>query len=1005
MRSAKKLMITAMALAGILPNSLAAENLLKNPGFEEIATDNVPVGWQREYNPLLSVPLQILDRENGNGKTVCLLTEEWNFLRPQFLTQTLSLPAGSKALKLSVECKGQGMINLVFRFLKDGKPLAVEKVDLGTGEHELPKENRNEQSLAQVYERREAAVAVPDGANGVMIKIGNTCGALDTLNTWGKLFIDNASLEAMPEPCPATVPRLLSEKLENIPGKDVAASAKILTEPVSYNRESLIDKDVKTAPEAQGGQLSRLFNASFLFPAEIPFAKAAVYISASTQALDIRGDADGDGVYELLLGSADSLTGKGWLTLELNPTPVKAVRIQPRQGTSYGFQHSYPCFSEVSLFTDAKSASKAGPPAGIARPAAIPKDLHFASLRQEAVTVPPVKERNFQRMIFADIWMWGVYPKKTGNSVPDFTKNEAFRHTAEICKRAGVDSICIDLTNSSCENLMPWPSKVCNGTDVNLLQPLIEALHKEGFKVYAHLIHNITPFETVKWHYPEEETSRYPYMKQYPSLLFGDYWKKNWLAIEEELMACGLDGVGISSDEQYYRGHFMETFPKDEPARALYLKRFGHELPQHEEDTLAFRQWIQMRHEALADIFGYWTGELKKKYPKIWTYSMLMAWTDENSNITGSTMPLDLLGARSGISALGSDYMDQYGMAGAAAANGWRKATMANDGNLCGGIQTDIQHIGRTLNLWMYGGNSSTYWRFNWLDELGSMSAITRAYRLSDDLEALGAFDAKPPKSIALLSSRASCDWQQINAWWGKHDEQNWDRAVEGQRGWFADRAVFYALQKNGYAFQWKFLERPEQLADLDSYKVLLIPFAYSVSDAAAARIKAAADKGATVLLFDKRQGETDEWGELRQQAILKELVDSGKAVLVGGDILANGATSTFNVEVCKTIDKALGTEAPFKAYLNGANIDATMLEKSPEEKFIFLVNWEKSSKPVGISLALPAGNYELRARDDSTWYRVRLDGKEALTAEDMKGFRLIVNGETPLVLHVKKTK
>ncbi len=981
---------------------MADENLLKNPGFGELSAENVPSGWQRECNPLLSVPVAALDE--GGAKKPCLITEEWGYLRPQFLTQAVALPAGTKSVTLTADCKGQGTVNLALCFLKGGQPLAMDKFNWGFGEISIPLETQSVQALPQVFEARTLTASVPDGADSVLVKIGSSCDKLNRTNTWGKLVLDKASLVASPQPPPPPkAGSALVEKLADVPGqRDVAPAAKLLMEPPSFDRALLVDNDIKTAPSYMGGP-DRQGNASFVFPAAVSFKKVAMYLcSSDLRSVDVYGDADGDGIYELPMASADNLSGTGWLVLDLSPAPVKAVRVQPREGGLCGFRHASSKFSEIKLFADAGEAAKASQPAAANFPP-VPRDYRPLNLRQEQLNVPPVKERRFQRMMCADLWMWGVDASKKESKLPDFANNEAFRHNAEICRRAGVDTVMIDLTNSSCWNLMPWPSKVCNGTNENILKPTVDALHKEGFKVNVEIIHNITPFETIKWHYPEEETSIYPDMKQYPSILFGDHVRQNWLTIMDEIMACGADGVGISSDEQYYRGHFMETFPNDEPARPLYSKRFGHELPRHEEDTLAFRQWIQMRHEAIGDQFGYWTSTLKKKYPKIYTNTMLMHYADIFSFIAGTNIPLDVLGARSGITEIGADYMDQYGVAMAAAANGWRHGTMLNCGNL-GGTLPDIQHIGCTMWLWMYGGASTNYWRLNWLDDGGSMSAITRAYRISDEIESLGAFDAQPPKSIALLSSRAGLDWQQINAWWGKHDDPKWDRAIEGQRGWFADRSVFDALQRNGHPFQWKFLDRPDQIEDLDAFKVLVIPFAYSVSDAALAKIKAAAAKGATILLFDGQMGGTDEWGEPRQQPALKELVDSGKAVMVGGDILACGSTKAFEVQVSNAVDKALG-QGHFKAYLAGAKIDATVLEKSPNEKFVFLINWEKGSRNVGLSIPMPDGKYEVAARDDTGWYNVSIENRKALTPEELKGVSVIVNGETPLILHVKPAK
>ncbi|MGD0094766.1 MAG: hypothetical protein ABSE73_33055, partial [Planctomycetota bacterium] len=841
------------------------ENLLQNPGFEEAGKDGVPAGWTREYNEKLSGPFAVVEDAHDGKRAVRMMTEEWNYLRPQFLTQAVKLPPGTKSVRLSAWCKGQGMVNLVFRFLKGEQPAKNEKINMGFGELEVPVESRNEFALLQTYEPYSAWAKVPEGADGVLVKLGNTVDLLDRLNVWGRAWIDDAALTASPNEPPAITAThtLTTEPFKAPPGlTDVAPLSRISTEPAAFDPKLLIDGNIETSPSFVAG-CDGPAAVDFLFPAPLPIQSVCLYLLGNVESLAVRGDANGDGIYGLALGQAEGLAGKGWLTLATEKTPVKAIRIRPLKSRAFGFRGTPAFLSEVKVFAAPSDVAKANfggwpvffPPPG--PPANVPK----LSLRPAPLAVPELKKSKFRRMLCADLWMWGVDAGKKDSKLQDYRNTEGFKQTVEMARRLGVEGILIDLTNSSCWDLMPWPSKVCNGTNENHLKVLIEALHAEGFEAFVEIIHNITPFETIKWHYPEEETSRYPGMKQYPSIIHGDYLKKNWLAIMDEIMACGADGVGLSSDEQYYRGAFLRALPADDPGRAVYKKRFGYDVPEREEDSLKYRQWIVLRHESVADLFGYWSGELKKKYPNVYTSTMLMVWTSACSFIEGSGIPPDVLGARGGITEIGADYMDPYGVRMAAAANGWRRGTMLHDGGM-GGRYPDMHYYATTLWNVMYGSGSTNYWRLNYVVDYGNSSALRRVYSMAKDLDALGVWDARPPKKLALLSSRSSMDWWQVKHWYGKSEDQNLNRGAEAQRGWFADSAAFNVLQRHGFSGDWFFLDRPDQLTELEQYKVLVVPFAYSISNEAAARVKAAAAKGATVILLDGQQGAMDEWGE-----------------------------------------------------------------------------------------------------------------------------------------------
>jgi len=997
----------------------AEANLLRNPGFEDVGPNGVPTSWTREYNEKLSGPFALAADAHAGKRAACLITGEWGFLRPQFLTQDVPLPAGAAVCRLSALCKGQGLVNLVLQFRKDGQPLATETVDMGFGPTQAPKESLNAFGLEQDYQPYAVAVDVPANATAVRVKVGNSVGMFDRLNVWGKVWIDDVSLTVdMQGKAAPSVPSLeVKPAPDALPGLvDIAPYARITTEPAAFNTGALADGDVQTRCAFAAG-LERAANLSFIFPKALPIRAVQLYLVGWVNASEftIRGDLDGAGHYKTLLARASGLTTNGWVTvMSAEKKPLRAIRIQAIDGKNlYGFRDTSCFASEVRVLAAKKDAAVAElePQAVYRRAWPLAAGVPEAVLTPVEFKPPMPAKCKFRKMVCADLWMWGINATADGKA-PDLARNPGFTDTVQKVKAAGCNAVMVDLTVSSCQDLMPWPSKVCKCTKENYLKALVDALHAQGLEVMVELIHNITPFETIKWHYPQEETSRYPGMKQYPSVANGTYFRDNWLTILDEVMACGVDGVGLSSDESYYRPAFLATLPADDPGRGVYRKRFGHDVPGREEDTLAFRQWVQLRHESISDVYGYIAGSLRKKYPAIYLNTMWMVPTTGGSWVTELCIPWDAVAARADITELGSDYMGPYGIRMGSAANGWRKGTMLHSGNL-GSKEPDIHYYGTTLWSLMYGAGSSDYWRWNWIEDNGSIPALTRVYTMVRELESLGVWDARPPATIALLTSRCSLDWWQVKSWWGKpfdkaqgkHDDPAWDRGLEGQRGWFAEETVFNILQKNGYAFNWFYLDRPDQTKQIAGHRILIASFAYSVSQDAADKVKAAVAAGATLVLIDGRQGETDEWGEPRPAPAFKELVDSGKAIVLPEDILAWGSTDAFAEKVMAAIDNTLGRDNPLKMARYNHNVDATLIEKGPKEKFVFAINWEKSPAVVDLGLSLPEGSYEVRARDENQWRQVSIGGRTALSRTDLASFRLNLGPEKPYVLYVSEKK
>lgn len=1016
---------SALLLAGWLSNDARAaipDNLLVNSGFEKnTGSNSVPEGWAREVdpvmNPVMRGPFALVKDPHlaatNNEWAVQMETEEWNYLRPQRLMQEVTLPAKTTRCTATAYAKGNGLFTLVFQFRKAGKPLSEEKMDGGFGEYSLPRETFDIYALGAEYRQYTFQADVPEGADSVLLKVGNTVDTFGRVNVFGRLVLDDVTLiaESGPKVEPAKPSRgalgttmpVSTERLV-----DIAPLCRISMTPPSLNNDALVDGSPATGPGLVRGP-ERGVITKIVLPKAVPITRLAIYLAGNVDSYEVRADLNGDGICETNLDLAVGMKGQtGWvvygLTDPFTTNAVSVIQIQGIKGGLWGFRGSGHFINEIQVWVAEDAAT--GPE--FARASDYRDDLKPPAETPALAFTPvefPLKKgpHKFRKMVCADTWMWGQTTEKVKKA--DFLKSKGFLDNVAIAKDMGVDTIFIDLTNASCENKMPWPSKVCNGMTNNPMKELIGALHECGFKVVLETLHNFTPFEPIKWHYPCEETIRYPFMKQYPSILFGTHVRDNWLTIYREMLFdCGADGVCLGSDEFYYRGTFLRILPKDDPARQAYKERFKEEIPADMADTLAYRRWITLRHEALGDLYGYWSKTLKKEKSNVYLCSVFMQPID-NSNLYGQGVPIEVLGARGGVDEMGSDYMGPYDLRLLAAANGWRKTEQLFSGNMYSGFkEPEINLYGPAMWMLMYGGGSCNYWRFYQIIINNSASAVKHGYEMVDDLMALGVWDAKPPQDITVVLSRASLDWWEVKASHGQLADANTDRAVEARRGWASDQLIVGSvLMNNGYPFDALYLDRPKELDGLTKSKLIIMPFAYSVSDEAAAKVKAAVKKGAKLVLVG-RMGETDEWGEPRSVPAFKELVDSGKAVLVTDDVYAVGGDRAFMRKMRKIIDDALGEDNPLKAELYAQPMNVTLISKGAKEKFVFILN-QGGAAPVDLSVGLPKGSYQVMMRDDLKWSKASLGGKNVFTQDMLKKFRVNMPKQQGRVLYIREAK
>ncbi|MCM8769226.1 MAG: hypothetical protein NC911_06070, partial [Candidatus Omnitrophica bacterium] len=438
-RSGKNLLVVwgTLLFLSRLPLNASQENLLKNPGFEISGADGIPAFWEREYNQLLSGPFFLSPQAYEGRHAVCLMTEDWTLDRPQFLTQIVKLPQSSKAVRLSAQAKGQGLFRLSLQFLRGKEFLKVHTVNEYFGQYQVPEETDKVYGLGPEYTEYILEAVVPEGADGVRVRLGNTIGALNLANVWGSVWIDKVSL-TIPgklEPknhSPVEIDLPFLQKRKAIikkagvpPGfRDIAPYCLIVTDPPSFNTGGLVDGE-EGLPGPQFtwrfellGGTERYPVVTFFFPERIPVSSVYLHLLGNLERFLVRIDTSGRGEFQEILADVRGLTGiNQWLKLDWEEKEVAGIRLQAIEGQLRSYRATCPFFDEVKILA---REEKVKPflntlvnKAVFARRDSPRPVIPTLVLTGSSAPKPGQKKgQRFRKMLTVDLWMFGINLKK-----------------------------------------------------------------------------------------------------------------------------------------------------------------------------------------------------------------------------------------------------------------------------------------------------------------------------------------------------------------------------------------------------------------------------------------------------------------------------------------------------------------------------------------------------------------------------------------------------------------
>ncbi len=629
----------------------------------------------------------------------------------------------------------------------------------------------------------------------------------------------------------------------------------------------------------------------------------------------IMADTSGNGNYARKLGVIETDKGE-WQELKVEPAvPCMGIRIRAEGGNSA----VYWGVSEVEIMARGKASATRE----ITGPRLVRKST-------APLTDVILKQDNLHRTLF--LWgmghftkpEWAIKVKELGantillyphisGSMAKLEKGEYslpvdkealyyFNRGIQLKKERGKSSL----------HLASWPSRVLPGTRENLLKKVIDTFHELGIKVIVSISFNVIPFDMVK-HYGHGGQSDWHGVHPCPCMISDDFLARIGSRLYTEILQNGADGVTLGGDEMYAEGHRLNNMSPYDPCIRRFCRKYGYDhLPLDAEDSLAYRRWEIFEYNGIANLFRTWNRAAKRARRDAITSCLPLSPAWQYDVMWDGVAP-DILGFNSGMDYLTTDYyrpLTTIKRLIAASPNRrggyvWRLGFFGPRSHGYSPFDRPIDLLGPALaNLGQTGGQlaSLEFYEnrhvFVLKDDRENRArgfALTQnMMRMIKQLQARGITEALPAHDVAVLYSRASCDWWQLRhgyiqsksptmmrRMWGKEWPREFTSRITPERtqanyrqmdGFTWHQAVIDLLTSRGYGYDVFYLDQPRALRNISDYKVLVVPFAYSISRQAAAVIRQAAARGVKVVLLN-RVGDTDEWGRALARPALADLL------------------------------------------------------------------------------------------------------------------------------------
>lgn len=834
--------------------------------------------------------------------------------------------------------------------------------------------------------------------------------------------------EMMPEINPTKIPKKVSGVtllVDNVVGPklptslklvNIAPFANIKTVPYTTMVRNFVDKDEKLRTLSQPEKGTPVKMARYEFRFDKPQLIYQIRWSVPTGPWALLSDTTGDGIFDKLIrmDSKGVITSAGggwvsraWITNNFSPA-TKAYAIQL-------VSLSKPLnLYDIQILVPAETATIAPTIKGTL-------GVPIATPGKRVKVETPSLDKQFMKGFHIEPWMFGIqnWLNMEKDKRPPLSEFKPLVDFIKAVKKVHGNTLNMWPPKSwqkpkgkgTYEMDMLWPSKYDKwGIDENVLQMIVKVFHENNIKL---MVMGRCPYPKKLEEFPKTDSI------DKPGLIHSRHSREYLKGIVLEEVNSGIDMVGIGFDEQQGNRYSLREAKKTE-VKAEFEKRHKVKVPEKKDDTESYRHWLVFNYEEFGSYLAEAATAAKKANPNVLTKSpshvnLGILWNRRidigiAEDILAHTADLDFMRAYNYET---FDNLGHYVTAAntkriSGANNGYGSASLhncpwANNPKKFPGYYLHFPPIymsGSPVSSVMHGGRVPLYWRYNYIYYGGYDKYVKQAYSILNTLASWGGKEATLPKQILVLKSRASEDWWQLRQRYNSKGN-----LMDQTRGYIYEKWLLEFLLNNGYQFQIRYMDYPEDYEkELTNYDLLILPFPYSISKGAFKAISKATDNGTKLLIFDK-QGETDEWGKEYKNPILSNLIKSGKATFISEDVPTVGHYRTFLSKMKNDIDQLLGQEKLLTFNSYGNDVEVACLEKGANEKIICLINWTDRPLSVDLGLLLPENSkYEMLQRDLSEVRKITLKDKEIFTAKDLKLFQVPLKKWEIKLLYVKPT-
>jgi O-antigen ligase len=751
----------------------------------------------------------------------------------------------------------------------------------------------------------------------------------------------------------------------------------------------------------------------------------------------IEADTAGNGGYDRVLASETHGSGGRWFSYVVSP-PVSAYAIRFRTLDSVadiGANFGPPAIEEFEIFTDDQ------PPSALPRSLPdVPRlDVGRAVDMQAAAASAATRsdQSAFRRGLFGSTWLWwapgqpyseahneavvgllrrlgvnrywlypGVYVHAGRNS-PDFT----FPHDPDYLRFVERQLATAAGSGEGQVRVLPFPSDVVPGFRQNILGRLVAQMHDSGVRVVADEL--LLPYGLESWDFPRIVDTRI-----YPSVRSSPFVRDASTKLYEEFMHAGVDGLALGGDEFFLNEGDAADEDRSPVCRDahgatrgickpttldLFRQRFGRDVdPFQGRFSSAKGKWKVFGYEQLATLFAHHAAMMKSIDADAIVTSLFRP-GQENRWRYGTAY--DVMGWQGGVEEMSSDpywshnsALGHYYFAGEvkklSGASRSRTAVVTLQASPTfdvNGYRDPLLVYGAAFSALMHGASGINFYKQDYLFAGGANDAgpwVEKFFALTKLLDAEGLARYRIPKGIAVLYSRASEDWWELAH--AGDPEQAWQATVY-QNG------VMEVLFRNGMPFDLYYLDQPESLGEIGDYRVLILPYPYSVSKPALDAIRAAIARGTRVMAIS-RFGEVDEFGAVRETPLLRDVPGIEHVALD----LASSRYDDVSQRLSQRLRAVLGSANPLTFDAAGRDVECSIMEKD-DDRLLFCLNWENQALDVELGMNLHDGGYEASVVTLDRESVATIGGKSVLAASDLARFRLALAPEAAEVIIVRR--